>query len=123
MKNLKNSISEKDKNIMINLGKWLLKQRKISYHEIDGKKKPITQSILGKKLGVTFQQIQKYEKGSNFLPLYRWVECLKFFNVSPKICLEEILSDRFLESSDEEPTITENKTGDNNDNNDVCPKE
>jgi len=119
MKNLKNSISEKDKNIMINLGKWLLKQRKISYHEIDGKKKPITQSILGKKLGVTFQQIQKYEKGNNTIPIFRWFALCDYFSVQPNTVKELVTSEEVI-------NITENKTGDNNgnnDNNDLYPKE
>ena len=116
MKNLKNSISEKDKNIMINLGKWLLKQRKISYHEIDGKKKPYTQSDVANRLGVTFQQVQKYEKGDNTIPIFRWFALCDMFNVQPNTVKE-------LVTSYEVPNITETKQGDSNDNNDVYPKE
>ena len=72
MKNLKNNLSEEDTLINKNLGMWLRKERKKSYILKDGKKKPITQTMIAKKLGVTFQQIQKYEKGDNTIPIFRW---------------------------------------------------
>ena len=46
MKNLKNNLSERDTLINKNLGDWLRKERKKSYIEVDGKKKPITQSMV-----------------------------------------------------------------------------
>ena len=38
---------------------------------IDGQKSPsaITQTALGNAIGVTFQQVQKYEKGKNRVPI------------------------------------------------------
>ena len=56
--------------------------------ETDGKflgtykarKKTITQSKLGKALGVTFQQIQKYESGHNALSSLKLLEVSNFFN-------------------------------------------
>ena len=38
---------------------------------MDGQKNPsaITQTALGKAIGVTFQQVQKYEKGMNRVPI------------------------------------------------------
>ena len=44
------------------------------------KKKPITQSKLGKALNVTFQQIQKYESGHNGLSSIKLLEVSNFFN-------------------------------------------
>ena len=76
MKNLKNNLSEEDTLINKNLGMWLRKERKKSYILKDGKKKPITQTMIAKKLGVTFQQIQKYEKGTNSISsLKLWKFC------------------------------------------------
>ena len=56
--------------------------------ETDGKflgtykarKMTITQSKLGKALGVTFQQIQKYESGHNGLSLLKALQISNFFN-------------------------------------------
>lgn len=44
------------------------------------RKKTITQSKLGKALGVTFQQIQKYESGHNALSSLKLLEVSNFFN-------------------------------------------
>lgn len=44
------------------------------------RKKPITQSKLGKALNVTFQQIQKYESGHNGLSSIKLLEVCNFFN-------------------------------------------
>ena len=40
---------------------------------IDGQKSPsaMTQTALGNAIGVTFQQVQKYEKGKNRVPIYK----------------------------------------------------
>tara|TARA_R100001369_G_scaffold1634_1_gene5534 strand:- start:982 stop:1332 length:351 start_codon:yes stop_codon:yes gene_type:complete len=116
MKNLKNNLSEKDTLINKNLGDWLRKERKKGYIVVDGKKKPITQSMVAEKLGVTFQQVQKYEKGDNTIPIFRWFALCDYFSVQPSTVKELVTSQEVI-------NITENKTGDNNDNNDVCPKE
>jgi len=44
------------------------------------RKMTITQSKLGKALGVTFQQIQKYESGHNGLSLLKALQISNFFN-------------------------------------------
>ena len=116
MANLKNSLSQRDMAVNKNLGVWLRKTRKQAYYEIDGKKKPYTQSDVAKRLGVTFQQIQKYEKGDNTIPIFRWFALCDMFNVQPNTVKE-------LVTSYEVSNITETKTGDSNDNNDVYPKE
>ena len=116
MKNLKNNLSEKDTLINTNLGKWLRHERKKTYIEVDGKKRPITQSMVAKKLGVTFQQVQKYEKGYNGIPIFRWFALCDYFNVQPNTVKELVTSEEVI-------NITETKKGDSNDNNDVYSKE
>ena len=46
----------------------------------EARAKKITQSKLGKALGVTFQQIQKYESGHNGLSLLKALQISNFFN-------------------------------------------
>ena len=41
----------------------------------------LSQETLGEMLGVSFQQIQKYEKGTNRMDVNRMVECAKVLNV------------------------------------------
>ena len=43
----------------------------------------LTQEGLGKKLGITFQQIQKYEKGANRLSGSRLVQAAEAVGVAP----------------------------------------
>lgn len=43
----------------------------------------MSQEQLGDKLGVSFQQVQKYEKGANRLSVGRMVEICKTFAVTP----------------------------------------
>ena len=43
------------------------------------KQKPCTQTELSKAIGVTFQQIQKYEKGTNGLSIIRLLQISNFF--------------------------------------------
>lgn len=45
------------------------------------KKAGVSQSTLGDHLGVTFQQVQKYEKGTNRLSASRLGSIAIFFNV------------------------------------------
>ena len=116
MKNLKNNLSEKDTLINTNLGNWLRSERKKAYILIDGKKRPITQTMVAKKLGVTFQQIQKYEKGNNTIPIFRWFALCDYFSVQPNTVKELVTSEEVI-------NITETQQGESNDNNDVCPKE
>jgi transcriptional regulator with XRE-family HTH domain len=42
----------------------------------------ISQTTLGEKLNITFQQVQKYEKGSNRIAASTLWECAKIFGVS-----------------------------------------
>jgi len=49
-------------------------------YELINKKKLCTQTELAKAIGVTFQQIQKYEKGTNGLASTKLIKISKFFN-------------------------------------------
>jgi len=51
-----------------------------------------SQTKVGEKLGVTFQQIQKYEKGTNGLSGYRLYQFLDIFNISFK----DLTDDNFI---------------------------
>lgn len=46
-----------------------------------GKLKPMTQKQLADKLGVTFQQVQKYEWGQNVISAFKLYELSSIFNV------------------------------------------
>ena len=49
---------------------------------MDGQKNPsaMTQTILANAIGVTFQQVQKYEKGSNACPKYNEMKLCEFLD-------------------------------------------
>jgi len=49
--------------------------------------KGITQSKVAKEIGVTFQQVQKYEKGTNGLSLQKFCKFCTLFKVSPNVFL------------------------------------
>ena len=42
----------------------------------------VTQTMLARYLGETFQQVQKYEKGMNGLSLQKFLKTMEFFNCS-----------------------------------------
>jgi len=58
-----------------NVGKWIRLTRESCPIKV-------TQSKLANHLGVTFQQIQKYEQGRNCIPMYKFVKVCEFFNKS-----------------------------------------
>ena len=49
-----------------------IKQQRLSEHP------RMTQSMLAKELGVTFQQVQKYERGMNGMSLQKFLLAMKF---------------------------------------------
>ena len=57
-----------------------------------------TQTQLAERLGITFQQIGKYEKGQNGLSASRLLQISKHFNVPNHI----ILPDNIYDKNDEE---------------------
>jgi len=66
------------------------------------KAQKLTQEKLAEKINVTFQQIQKYEKGTNGLTLKRADQIAKCLSINPSYFLENIESE----------IITENETKD-----------
>lgn len=53
----------------------------------------ISQKQLGDSLNISFQQIQKYEKGTNRVSASKLFVCAKLLNVSVEYFFEEILED------------------------------
>lgn len=43
----------------------------------------LSQSALAKRMGITFQQVQKYERGSNSMSAWRLFEVAQILQVSP----------------------------------------
>ena len=52
-----------NKQFYVNIGKWIRFMR-------ESRKVRVTQTILANYLGITFQQIQKYEHGVNCISAY-----------------------------------------------------
>ena len=78
------------KDFDVQMGKWLKKTRlsKTKVNPLTGRTMVVTQTKLAKHLGVTFQQIQKYESGTNGLGLFKFRQCCVFFNTNPRDVLE-----------------------------------
>ena len=58
----------------------------------------ISQETLGKHLGVTFQQIQKYEKGANRVSAGRLWEIARFFNTPIEWFYDEMPGGKIVQS-------------------------
>ncbi len=50
----------------------------------------MSQTALGKKMGVSFQQVQKYENGTTRLSIPRVFQVAKVFNMKPSDLVGEI---------------------------------
>jgi transcriptional regulator with XRE-family HTH domain len=50
----------------------------------------LSQAALGRRLGLTFQQIQKYEGGANRVDVLRFVDLCDVLGVSPDALLKEV---------------------------------
>lgn len=48
------------------------------------------QEDVANEIGVTFQQIQKYEGGTNRIPLYNFLKICSFFNISPEALIAKV---------------------------------
>src|ERR1700751_1602844 len=59
----------------------------------------LSQTELGNQIGVTFQQVQKYECGANRISMGRLTRVAKLFNVSVPYLLESSKQARVLKSS------------------------
>ncbi len=53
----------------------------------------MSQEKLGEALGLTFQQVQKYEKGANRVSASRLVQLAKILNVPPSYFFENVPAD------------------------------
>ena len=94
MKNVKINLDRSEEQVLFEkeIGKWL-KRTRLSKTKIDpltGKTIIVTQTKLARHLGVSFQQIQKYESGANGLGLFKFRQCCVFFNTNPRDVLEII---------------------------------
>ena len=63
-----------NKQFYVNIGKWIRFMR-------ESRKVRVTQTKLANYLGITFQQIQKYEHGVNCISAYNLFKVCKFFGV------------------------------------------
>ena len=63
-----------NKQFYVNIGKWIRFMR-------ESRKVRVTQTKLANYLGITFQQIQKYEHGVNNISAYNLFKVCKFFGV------------------------------------------
>ena len=70
-KGTRNVYSEEDIQRRIFLGKKLKRRRR---------QIKLTQTDIAKEMKVTFQQVQKYEKGQNRIPIVNLVRISKFLN-------------------------------------------
>lgn len=61
----------------------------------------ISQANLGNALGITFQQVQKYEQGSNRLSVSTLLLVAEFFKVSPQFFFEGLANIDFDDASPE----------------------
>ena len=69
---------EQDNWFYIELGKRLKQARYTKVNEFTGKEYIVTQTAVAKSINTTFQQVQKYEKGINRIPIISLVKISKF---------------------------------------------
>jgi transcriptional regulator with XRE-family HTH domain len=62
----------------VELGKRLKQARYTKVNEFTGKEYVVTQTAVASCISSTFQQVQKYEKGINRIPLINLVKIAKF---------------------------------------------
>lgn len=74
-----------DKNIDIQLGKKLRQLRNI---------KGVSQDALAKESGITFQQVQKYEKGINRISTSRLLDFAKILETDISFFFKDITTER-----------------------------
>jgi transcriptional regulator with XRE-family HTH domain len=80
---------EEDNQFYIDLGKKIRAARKSKVNEFTGKETIITQSRVAEALKSTFQQIGKYEKGENRIPIINLIKISKFLKKPLSYFLEE----------------------------------
>ena len=65
----------------------------------------ISQEYLGDELGITFQQVQKYEKGTNRISASRLSDISRILNVAPGYFFEEFPESKSSGSSEPVPPL------------------
>ena len=90
---------EQDNWFYVELGKKLKQARYTKVNEFTGKEYIVTQTAVAKAANTTFQQVQKYEKGINRIPIINLVMIAKF--------LKKPLS-YFLQDFDDLDSISDN---------------
>ena len=86
MTNLNNKIDRTEEQVLFEkeIGRWL-KRTRLSKTKIDpltGRTIVVTQTKLARHLGVSFQQIQKYEKATNAVPIHNLIKIANYFDTS-----------------------------------------
>lgn len=98
-----NSADNPDKALAIHIGKRLRELRLFQ---------DITQTQLGEKLGVTFQQVQKYERGTNNINVSKLLDCAMALNVNINYFFEEFAKYEKHQGLDRQPRNTSLTMGD-----------
>ena len=78
MKEDKPNVFKRDIEFYRAIGKKIKEARKTNVNQFTGKQFLITQTKVAKAINTTFQQIQKYEKGENRIPLVRLFEISQY---------------------------------------------
>ena len=72
----------------------------------------LSQVELARRVGITFQQIQKYERGSNRVVFSRFVELCEALGTTPTAMLAEALCDNSLRLDGHAATLSEREAFD-----------
>lgn len=78
-----------DNAFYIHLGKKLRQARRTKVNEFTGKETIVPQTKVANALKTTFQQIGKYEKGENRIPIVNLIKISKFLKKPLSYFLEE----------------------------------
>ena len=80
---------QEDNAFYIHLGKKLRQARRTKVNEFTGKETIVPQTKVANALKTTFQQIGKYEKGENRIPIVNLIKISKFLKKPLSYFLEE----------------------------------
>jgi len=80
---------EQDKQFYIKVGKKIKQARVTKVNEFTGKEFKITQTKVAEAIKTTFQQVGKYEKGADRIPLINLFKISKFLNKPIDYFLED----------------------------------
>ena len=80
---------QEDNAFYIHLGKKLRQARRTKVNEFTGKETIVPQTKVANALKSTFQQIGKYEKGENRIPIVNLIKISKFLKKPLSYFLEE----------------------------------